>query len=112
MTNGVHSSLIPRFATSFKKTLFFPLHSLSSPRKNCMTSKLFTELGLSSEILKAIDKLGFEQASPIHAESIPPLMQGSDVVGQSQPGSGNTAAFAIPAIENTDTPQRIEQVHI
>jgi len=77
-----------------------------------MTSKLFTELGLSSEILKAIDKLGFEQASPIQAESIPPLMQGSDVVGQSQTGSGKTAAFAIPAIEKTDPTQRFVQVLI
>jgi len=77
-----------------------------------MTSKLFTELGLSPELLKAIDKLGFEQASPIQAESIPPLMQGSDVVGQSQTGSGKTAAFAIPAIEKTDPAQRAVQVLI
>ncbi len=77
-----------------------------------MTSKLFTELGLSPEILKAIDKLGFEQASPIQADSIPPLMQGSDVVGQSQTGSGKTAAFAIPAIEKTDPAKRVVQVLI
>ena len=77
-----------------------------------MTSKLFTELGLSPELLKAIDKLGFEQASPIQAEAIPPLMQGSDVVGQSQTGSGKTAAFAVPAIEKTDPAQRMVQVLI
>jgi ATP-dependent RNA helicase DeaD len=77
-----------------------------------MTSKLFTELGLTPELLKAIDKLGFEQASPIQAEAIPPLMQGSDVVGQSQTGSGKTAAFAIPAIEKTDPAQRAVQVLI
>ncbi len=77
-----------------------------------MTPKLFSELGLSAEILKAIDKLGFEQAAPIQAESIPPLLQGSDVVGQSQTGSGKTAAFAIPAIEKTDPTQRAVQVLI
>jgi ATP-dependent RNA helicase DeaD len=77
-----------------------------------MTSKLFTELGLTPELLKAIDKLGFEQASPIQAESIPPLMEGSDVVGQSQTGSGKTAAFAIPAIEKTNPAQRAVQVLI
>ena len=77
-----------------------------------MTSKLFTELGLTPELLKAIDKLGFEQASPIQAEAIPPLMEGSDVVGQSQTGSGKTAAFAIPAIEKTDPAQRAVQVLI
>jgi ATP-dependent RNA helicase DeaD len=67
-----------------------------------MTPKLFSELGLSAEILKAIDKLGFEKAAPIQAEAIPVLMSGRDVVGQSQTGSGKTAAFAIPAIEKTD----------
>ena len=77
-----------------------------------MTPKLFSELGLSPETLKAIDKLGFEQASPIQAESIPVLMQGRDVVGQSQTGSGKTAAFAVPAIEKVDVNQRAVQVLI
>src|ERR1043165_4246197 len=71
-----------------------------------MTPKLFSELGLSPEVLKAIDKLGFEQASPIQAQAIPILLQGKDVVGQSQTGSGKTAAFAIPAMEKTDPAQR------
>jgi len=77
-----------------------------------MTTKLFSELGLSPELLKAIDKLGFEQAAPIQAEAIPVLMQGRDVVGQSQTGSGKTAAFAIPALEKTDPRQRTVQVLI
>lgn len=77
-----------------------------------MTSKLFSELGLSAELLKAIDKLGFEQASPIQAEAIPVLMLGRDVVGQSQTGSGKTAAFAVPAIEKVDAQQRAVQVLI
>src|SRR5579864_1481926 len=77
-----------------------------------MTTKLFSELGLSSELLKAIDKLGFEQAAPIQAATIPPLMDGKDVVGQSQTGSGKTAAFAVPAIEKVDVTQRTTQVLI
>ncbi len=77
-----------------------------------MTPKLFSELGLSPEILKAIDKLGFEQASPIQAAAIPVLMTGKDIVGQSQTGSGKTAAFAIPAIEKTDPANRAVQVLI
>jgi ATP-dependent RNA helicase DeaD len=77
-----------------------------------MTTKLFSELNLSPELLKAIDKLGFEQASPIQAEAIPVLMQGRDIVGQSQTGSGKTAAFAVPAIEKTDPNQRATQVLI
>ncbi len=77
-----------------------------------MTPKLFSELGLSPELLKAVDKLGFEQASPIQAESIPPLLEGHDIVGQSQTGSGKTAAFGIPAIEKTDPTRREPQVLI
>src|SRR5712671_4491316 len=77
-----------------------------------MTPKLFSELGLSAEVLKAIDKLGFEQAAPIQAGAIPILMSGGDVVGQSQTGSGKTAAFAVPAIEKVDVKQRGVQVLI
>jgi ATP-dependent RNA helicase DeaD len=77
-----------------------------------MIPKLFSELGLSAEILKAIDKLGFEKAAPIQAEAIPVLMSGRDVVGQSQTGSGKTAAFAIPAIEKTDPALKTVQVLI
>src|SRR3954466_16231355 len=77
-----------------------------------MTSKLFSELGLSPELLKAIDRLGFEQASPIQAAAIPLLLNGRDVVGQSQTGSGKTAAFAAPAIEKVDVANRATQVLI
>ncbi len=77
-----------------------------------MTTKLFSELGLSPEVLKAIDKLGFEQASPIQAEAIPVLMAGRDAVGQSQTGSGKTAAFAVPTIEKVDPNLRAVQALI
>jgi ATP-dependent RNA helicase DeaD len=77
-----------------------------------MTPKTFAELGLSPNLLKAIDRLGFEQASPIQAESIPVLMQGRDVVGQSQTGSGKTVAFAVPALEKVDPDLREVQVLI
>ena len=77
-----------------------------------MAAKLFSELGLSSDLLKAIDKLGFEQASPIQAEAIPLLLQGKDVVGQSQTGSGKTVAFAAPALEKVRVEERTTQVLI
>src|SRR6267143_4163631 len=77
-----------------------------------MKPKLFSELGLSAELLKAIDKLGFEQASPIQAAAIPVLLAGRDVVGQSQTGSGKTAAFAVPAIEKVDPQLRTVQILI
>jgi len=77
-----------------------------------VTTKLFSELGLSSELLKAIDKLGFEQAAPIQAAAIPVLLQGKDAVGQSQTGSGKTVAFAAPAIEKVVVEERTTQVLI
>ncbi|WP_010587477.1 DEAD/DEAH box helicase [Schlesneria paludicola] len=75
-----------------------------------MTQKLFSELGLSPELLKAIERMGFEQASPIQAEAIPRLLEGHDVIGQSQTGSGKTAAFGIPAVELADPTNRAVQI--
>ena len=63
-------------------------------------------------MLKAIDKLGFEQAAPIQAAAIPVLLQGKDAVGQSQTGSGKTVAFAAPAIEKVVVEERTTQVLI
>jgi len=77
-----------------------------------MQKKKFTELGLSPEVLKAIAKVGYEEASPIQSEAIPRLLAGADLVGQSQTGSGKTAAFAIPAIERVDATLRAPQVLI
>lgn len=72
----------------------------------------FTELGLSPEILKAVDKMGFEEASPIQAAVIPTILEGRDVVGMSSTGSGKTVAFAIPAIEKVDPKLRAVQILI
>src|SRR6478736_8004453 len=72
----------------------------------------FNDLGLSPEILKAVAQLGFEEASPIQAAAIPVIMSGVDIVGQSQTGSGKTAAFAIPAIERVDVMSKATQVLI
>ena len=72
----------------------------------------FATLGLSAELLKAVEKLGFEETSPIQAATIPLLLQGHDVVGQSQTGSGKTAAFCIPAIERVNPSGRTAQVLI
>ncbi|MGH8020128.1 MAG: DEAD/DEAH box helicase [Opitutaceae bacterium] len=70
----------------------------------------FAELGLSSEVLKAVDKMGFEEASPIQTAAIPVILSRRDVVGQSSTGSGKTAAFAIPAVERVDAKKRAVQV--
>lgn len=59
----------------------------------------FSEFGLSEPVMQAIDDIGYEEATPIQTETIPLLLSGRDVIGQSQTGTGKTAAFAIPAIE-------------
>src|SRR5277367_4534425 len=77
-----------------------------------MQKKLFAELGLSPELLKAVAQMGFEEASHIQSQAIPALLSGTDVVGQSQTGSGKTAAYALPAIERVDVHLRAPQVLI
>jgi ATP-dependent RNA helicase DeaD len=77
-----------------------------------MEKKSFAELGLPPELLKAVAQMGFEEASHIQSQAIPALLAGSDVVGQSQTGSGKTAAFALPAIERVDVNLRAPQVLI
>lgn len=62
----------------------------------------FSDLGLGPELLKGINKLGFESPSPIQAQTIPLILEGRDMVGLSQTGSGKTAAFSLPALEQID----------
>ncbi len=66
----------------------------------------FTELGLDHEILKAISRSGFEEATPIQAETIPLVLKGDDVIGQAQTGTGKTAAFGLPILEKIDKADR------
>lgn len=62
----------------------------------------FEDMGLSSEILKAVKYMGFEEASPIQSKAIPLIQEGHDVIGQAQTGTGKTAAFGIPLLEKID----------
>ncbi|MGG3843398.1 DEAD/DEAH box helicase [Anoxybacillus kestanbolensis] len=62
----------------------------------------FKEFGLSPELMKAVSKMGFEEATPIQAATIPLSLQNRDVIGQAQTGTGKTAAFGIPLIEKID----------
>jgi ATP-dependent RNA helicase DeaD len=62
----------------------------------------FNDLPLSKDVLKGIRALGFEKPSPIQAQSIMPLLEGKDVIGQAQTGTGKTAAFGIPMVESVD----------
>ncbi|WP_010651754.1 DEAD/DEAH box helicase [Oceanobacillus massiliensis] len=62
----------------------------------------FNELSVSAPIMKALEKMGFEEATPIQSETIPLAMEGNDVIGQAQTGTGKTAAFGIPMINKID----------
>lgn len=63
----------------------------------------FNELGLSPSVLRSISNMGFEEATPIQALTIPVALQGKDLIGQAQTGTGKTVAFGIPMIEKIDT---------
>ncbi|VTN11987.1 Cold-shock DEAD box protein A [Raoultella terrigena] len=60
----------------------------------------FADLGLKAPILEALNDLGYEKPSPIQAECIPHLLGGRDVLGMAQTGSGKTAAFSLPLLNN------------
>jgi ATP-dependent RNA helicase DeaD len=62
----------------------------------------FSELGLSPSTLQALQDVGYEQPSPIQEQAIPVLLEGRDIIGQAQTGSGKTAAFGLPMVEHVD----------
>lgn len=70
----------------------------------------FADLGLKAPILEALNDLGYEKPSPIQAECIPHLLGGRDVLGMAQTGSGKTAAFSLPLLNNIDPELRAPQI--
>ena len=64
-----------------------------------VTMTTFNELQISSEVMKDVEEMGYENATDIQAQSIPLIIEGKDVLGRSNTGTGKTAAFGIPAIE-------------
>ncbi|MEO2194614.1 MAG: DEAD/DEAH box helicase [bacterium] len=62
----------------------------------------FAALDLAPAVLSAIERIGYEQPTPIQAESIPPLLAGRDLIGMAQTGTGKTAAFALPLLSRVD----------
>ena len=67
-----------------------------------MESLQFMELNIKPEILKAVASMGFEEMTPIQAKAIPVELEGADVIGQAQTGTGKTAAFAIPILQKVN----------
>ncbi|MDH7557526.1 MAG: DEAD/DEAH box helicase [Candidatus Bathyarchaeota archaeon] len=66
----------------------------------------FKDLPLSMEVLKSIEELGFHNLFPIQAQAIAPLLEGKDVIGQAQTGTGKTAAFGVPMVERLNPKDR------
>lgn len=70
----------------------------------------FAKLGLSAKLVAALDKAGYKTPTPIQAQTIPSLLNGHDVLGQAQTGTGKTAAFALPILDRIDPKQKRPQV--
>lgn len=80
-----------------------------APAGKAETENGFEKLGLPDAVVEAVKRVGFEQPSPIQAQTIPLLMQGRDVVGLAQTGTGKTAAFALPVLSQIDPDKRYPQ---
>ena len=71
---------------------------------------LFSQLELAPAVLKVLSDVGYESPTPIQAQTIPLMLEGKDVLGQAQTGTGKTAAFALPVLSNLDLKQKDPQV--
>jgi len=75
-----------------------------------MEQKAFNELGLSPEVFSAIDKMGYTTPTKIQEQTIPLILEGKDVIGQSQTGTGKTMAFGLPAVDMANPNSKAVQV--
>ncbi len=71
-----------------------------------MKNLRFEELNICPEMIRAVEDMGFEEMTPIQAQSIPVMMSGEDLIGQAQTGTGKTAAFGIPLLQKVDPENR------
>jgi len=86
------------------------LFPLSGIQMTTATVTSFDQLGLHINIFKVLDEVGYETPSPIQAQTIPLMLEGRDLVGQAQTGTGKTAAFALPILSRLDLNQKQPQV--
>ena len=90
-------------------TLRHPLSRPTSMPSDSSSTK-FADMALKQPLLKALNDLGYELPTAIQAQTIPLLLEGRDVLGQAQTGTGKTAAFALPILSNLDLKQKDPQV--
>lgn len=79
-----------------------PAPIVAAPVAETMETPGFATLGLSEPVARAIAEMGFETPTPIQARAVPLLLEGHDLIGQAQTGTGKTAAFAVPLIQKMD----------
>ena len=77
-----------------------------------MENLKFEEMNISEELVRAVKDMGFEEATPIQSQAISMIMDGRDVIGQSQTGTGKTAAFGLPCLEMIDPDDKALQALI
>lgn len=92
----------------------FSIHQFSGTSMSTGTSSdvevTFSDLALNKSLIKILNEVGYESPSPIQAQAIPLLLEGKDIIGQAQTGTGKTAAFALPLISNMDLKQKDPQL--
>src|SRR5208337_439134 len=91
---------------SFLKAFRNCMQNFVAGEMKYMQMQHFRDLPLSPEVMKGIEELGFTDLFPIQAQAITPLLEGKDVIGQAQTGTGKTAAFGVPMIERLDPRDR------
>lgn len=78
--------------------------------ESSMSPSSFSDLGLPPVLLKALQRVGYESPSPIQSRTIPPLLEGRDLLGHAPTGTGKTAAFALPMLSRVSTRKKSVQV--
>ena len=84
-------------------------HDIAEAPADSTNQTTFPDLGLGDRLLRTLRDVGYETPSPIQAETIPALLDGRDVVGLAQTGTGKTAAFALPILDRLDLKQKAPQ---
>ncbi len=80
------------------------------PAEESIPANLFPTLGLNDSLVRAVERCGYRTPTPIQAETIPLILEGRDVLGQAQTGTGKTAAFALPLLQRINISDRRPQV--
>ena len=84
--------------------------NVSSDNDSNQSSISFSDLGIHELVLKSVEEAGYETPSAIQAETIPHLLEGKDLIGQAQTGTGKTAAFSLPLLSRLDLSSKDTQI--